>query len=221
MIIRQKIVILLSICHIYSLKLIIVMFQINLLQILNVFMVLFAIIDPVGALPIFLDMRSRKKFISPVKVFFYSLFIFIAFLYVGGWILQLFHVERSSFAVAGAIVLFIISIEMLLGVELFKNDSPEGGSTLYPVVFPLIAGPGSLTALLSMSAEYSHINIIIAVVLNLVLIYLSLRFIDKIYKWLSGSFVYVLRKFFGVILMAISIQLFTSNLQAFILTIMK
>lgn len=197
------------------------MFVENLLQIVSVFMVLFAIIDPVGALPIFLSMRSQNKIISPTKVFFYSLFIFISFLYVGGWILQLFHVERSSFAVAGAIVLFIISIEMLLGVELFKNDSPEGGSTLYPVVFPLIAGPGSLTALLSMSAEYSQINIIIAVVLNLILIFFSLKFLNKIYKWLSGGIVYVLRKFFGVILMAISIQLFTSNLQSFISSIMK
>jgi multiple antibiotic resistance protein len=182
-------------------------------------MVLFAIIDPVGSLPIFLDMHSRNKVISPSRVFFYSLFIFITFLYVGGWILQLFHVERSSFAVAGAIVLFIISIEMLLGVELFKMDSPGGGSTLYPVVFPLIAGPGSLTALLSMSAEYSHLNIIIAIVLNLVIIFFALKFLDKFYKWLHGGIVYVLRKFFGVILMALSIQLFTSNLQSFISTI--
>jgi multiple antibiotic resistance protein len=184
-------------------------------------MVLFAIIDPVGSMPVFLDMHSKNKSISPSKVFFYSLFIFIAFLYVGGWILQLFHVERSSFAVAGAIVLFIISIEMLLGVELFKNDSPEGGSTLYPVVFPLIAGPGSLTALLSMSAEYSHLNIIIAIVLNMIIIFFALKSLDKIYKWLNGGMVYVLRKFFGVILMALSIQLFTSNLQAFISTIVS
>lgn len=192
----------------------------NILQILSVFMVLFAIIDPIGGVPIFLDLRSRNKTISPARVFFYSLFIFIAFLYVGGWILQLFHVEKSTFAVAGAIVLFIISIEMLLGVELFKNDSPEGG-TLYPVVFPLIAGPGSLTALLSMRAEYSDINIIVAIVLNLIFVYFLLKYLDKIYKWLQGGLIYILRKFFGVILMAISIQLFTSNLQSFISSTIK
>lgn len=195
--------------------------MIDVVQIISVFMVLFAIIDPIGGVPIFLDLRSRNRKISPTKVFLYSLIVFVAFLYVGGWILSLFHVERSSFAVAGAIVLFIISIEMLLGIELFKNDSPEGSSTLYPVVFPLIAGPGSLTALLSMSAEYSHLNIIIAIVLNMVIVFLLLKYLDSIYKLMQGGLVYILRKFFGVILMAISIQLFTSNLSAFMSTISK
>lgn len=195
--------------------------MIDVVQIISVFMVLFAIIDPIGGVPIFLDLRSRNRKISPTKVFLYSLIVFVAFLYVGGWILSLFHVERSSFAVAGAIVLFIISIEMLLGIELFKNDSPEGSSTLYPVVFPLIAGPGSLTALLSMSAEYSHLNIIIAIILNMVIVFLLLKYLDSIYKLMQGGLVYILRKFFGVILMAISIQLFTSNLSAFMSTISK
>lgn len=195
--------------------------MIDVVQIISVFMVLFAIIDPIGGVPIFLDLRSRNRKISPTKVFLYSLIVFVAFLYVGGWILSLFHVERSSFAVAGAIVLFIISIEMLLGIELFKNDSPEGSSTLYSVVFPLIAGPGSLTALLSMSAEYSHLNIIIAIILNMVIVFLLLKYLDSIYKLMQGGLVYILRKFFGVILMAISIQLFTSNLSAFMSTISK
>ncbi len=195
--------------------------MIDVVQILSVFMVLFAIIDPIGGLPIFLDLKSRGRNISPAKVFFYSLVVFIAFLYVGGGILSLFHVQRSSFAVAGAIVLFIISIEMLLGIELFKNDSPEGGSTLYPVVFPLIAGPGALTALLSMSAEYSDVNIIIAIVMNMVIVFFMLKYLNKINSILPGGIVYILRKFFGVILLAISVQLFTSNLSAFIDTIAK
>jgi multiple antibiotic resistance protein len=135
---------------------------------------------------------------------------------VGDWILTLFNVDVSSFAVAGALVIFIISIEMIFGVEIFKNDAPGGNSTLVPVVFPLITGPGTFTALLSMRAEYDVQNIIIALFLNIVIVFLVLKNLGVVKKILGAGGVYVMRKFFGIILMALAIRLFTSNFNAMI-----
>lgn len=192
------------------------MFNINFLEIVSTFIVLFAIIDATGSVPIFLNLRSQDKFIHPEKASLYSLGILLIFLFVGEWILKLFQVDLQEFAVAGALVILIISIEMIFGVEIFKNDSPLGSSTLVPVVFPLIAGPGSFTTLLSMRAEYDLINIIIALVINMLFVYFVLRKLDLVKKVMGASGVYILRKFFGVILMAISVRLITSNMSALI-----
>lgn len=190
-------------------------------EIVSAFLVLFAIIDVTGSVPIFLNLRSQNKTIHPEKAASYSLAILIGFLFVGEWILKLFQLDISAFAVAGAIVLLILSIEMIFGVEIFKNDSTnsDNSSTLFPVVFPLIAGPGSFTTLLSMRAEFHIINIIVAVFLNLVIVYLVLRYLDLVKKMLGESGAYILRKFFGVILMAISVKLLTSNLSVLIATV--
>lgn len=190
-------------------------------EIVSAFLVLFAIIDVTGSVPIFLNLRSQNKTIHPEKAASYSLAILIGFLFVGEWILKLFQLDISAFAVAGAIVLLILSIEMIFGVEIFKNDSTnsDNSSTLFPVVFPLIAGPGSFTTLLSMRAEFHIINIIVAVFLNLVIVYLVLRYLDLVKKMLGESGAYILRKFFGVILMAISVKLLTSNLRVLIATV--
>lgn len=190
-------------------------------EIVSAFLVLFAIIDVTGSVPIFLNLRSQNKTIHPEKAASYSLAILIGFLFVGEWILKLFQLDISAFAVAGAIVLLILSIEMIFGVEIFKNDSTnsDNSSTLFPVVFPLIAGPGSFTTLLSMRAEFHIINIIVAVFLNLVIVYLVLRYLDLVKKVLGESGAYILRKFFGVILMAISVKLLTSNLSVLIATV--
>jgi multiple antibiotic resistance protein len=168
--------------------------------------------------PIFINLRSQNKIINPLQVAIYSLFFMLLFLFVGEWILRLFQVDISSFAVAGAIVLLILSVEMILGVEIFKNDQSgdSNSSTLVPVVFPLIAGPASFTTLLSMRAEYQTINIIVAILLNLAIVYLVLRFLDPVKRILGASGAYILRKFFGVILMAISIRLLTSNMSTLI-----
>lgn len=182
----------------------------------STFLVLFAIIDVTGSVPIFLNLRSQNKIIEPLKAAGYSFIILILFLFVGEWILKLFHVDHSSFAVAGALVILIISIEMIFGVEIFKNDSPTGSSTLVPVVFPLVAGPGTFTTLLSMRAQNASINIIIAVLVNLIIVYFVLRYLDFVKKLLGASGVYIMRKFFGVILMAISVSLITTNLSQLI-----
>jgi multiple antibiotic resistance protein len=194
------------------------MFGLNGVEIISAFLVLFAIIDVSGSVPIFINLRSQNKVINPIQVAIYSLFFMLLFLFVGEWILRLFQVDISSFAVAGAIVLLILSMEMILGVEIFKNDqsSDNSSSTLVPVVFPLIAGPASFTTLLSMRAEYQTINIIIAILLNIVIVYVVLRFLDPVKKILGASGAYILRKFFGVILMAISIRLLTSNMSTLI-----
>lgn len=194
------------------------MFGLNGVEIVSAFLVLFAIIDVTGSVPIFLNLRSKNKIIHPTKAALYSFFILLLFLFVGDGILNLFQVDVSSFAVAGALVILIISIEMILGVEIFKNDNPdgEGSSTLVPVVFPLIAGPGTFTTLISMRAEFHIINIIIAVALNMVLVFAVLRYLDVVKKLMGASGIYIIRKFFGIILMAISIRLITSNMSALI-----
>lgn len=197
------------------------MWTFNAVEIISAFLVLFAIIDVTGSVPIFLNLKSQNRTIHPEKAAFYSLVILLGFLFVGEWILKLFQLDVSAFAVAGAVVLLILSIEMIFGVEIFKNDntSTDNSSTMFPVVFPLIAGPGSFTTLLSMRAEFHTLNIIVAVILNLTIVYLVLRYLDVVKKILGESGAYILRKFFGVILMAISVKLLTSNLSALIASV--
>ncbi|MDD2313987.1 MAG: MarC family protein [Proteiniphilum sp.] len=197
------------------------MWTLNGVEIVSAFLVLFAIIDVTGSVPIFLNLKSQNKTIHAEKAAFYSLIVLIGFLFIGEWILKLFQLDISAFAVAGAVVLLILSTEMIFGVEIFKNDqsNPDNSSTLFPVVFPLIAGPGSFTTLLSMRAEYHTMNIIVAVVLNLLIVYLVLRYLDRVKCLLGESGAYILRKFFGVILMAISVKLLTSNLSTLIATV--
>ncbi len=194
------------------------MTSINGLEIVKVFLVLFSIIDVTGGVPIFLNIRSQNKIIHPEKAAFYSFLIMALFLFVGEWILKLFQLEVSAFAIAGAIVLLILSIEMIFGVELFKTDtsSENVSSTLFPIVFPLIAGPASFTTLLAMRADFHVINILIAVALNLIIVYLVLKYLDFVQKILGDSGSYILRKFFGVILMAIAVKLITSNFNELI-----
>ena len=195
--------------------------NISILEIISAFLVLFAIIDAPGSVPIFLNIKSQNRSIHPEKATIYSSIILLGFLFVGEWLLKLFQVDISAFAVAGAIVLLIISIEMIFGVEIFKNDNPssDNSSTLFPVVFPLIAGPGSFTTLLSMRAEYHTVNIILAVLINMVVVYLVLRYLSSVKRILGDTGSYILRKFFGVILMAISVKLITSNLSQLIATV--
>lgn len=182
-------------------------------QILSAFVVLFALIDVLGSVPIFLNFTKKDRDVNPFQASLYSFIIMTAFLFVGDWVLKLFNVDVSSFAVAGALVIFIISIEMIFGIEVFRNDAPNGSSTLVPIVFPLIAGPGTFTALLSMRAEFDVSNITIALFLNMVIVFFVLKNLNLIQRIVGVGGVYVMRKFFGIILMAISVKLFTSNIN--------
>jgi multiple antibiotic resistance protein len=136
--------------------------------------------------------------------------IFLMFFFVGEPLLALFGVDISSFAIAGSIVILLLGLEMVLGIELFKHDSP-GGGTVVPIAFPLIAGAGSITTLLSLKAEYAPVNILIALVLNMIIVFIVLRMTSAVEKILGPSGVHILRKFFGIILLAIAVRLFLAN----------
>ena len=185
--------------------------MINIIQIVGAFLVLFAIIDITGSIPIFLSLKHSGNKFHPLYAALISLLIFVIFFFLGDAALKLFGVDIESFAVAGSIVLFIMAFEMILGVEIFKNDASSGGSTVVPIAFPLIAGPGALTTIISLRAEYDDVNILIALLVNLVL-----RYIDRLERLLGGTLISILRKFFGVILLAIGVKLFTTNLGSLI-----
>lgn len=195
--------------------------NIDLTQILSAFVVLFVLIDVMGSVPIFLNFQKENKDVNPKQAALYSFIIMVAFLFVGDLVLKLFNVDVSSFAAAGSLVIFIISIEMIFGVEIFKNDAPGGSRTLVPIVFPLIAGPGTFTVLLSMRAEYAVENIIIALFINMIIVFLVLRYLNVVEKIIGVGGVYVLRKFFGVIVMAISVRFFTANISALLESLQK
>lgn len=185
-------------------------------QILSTFVVLFALIDVLGSIPVFLGIEGAGKKIKPLRVALVAFFLLLGFMFLGDWVLRLFHVDISSFAVAGAIVIFIVSIEMLLGIQVFKHDAPGDSASLVPVAFPLIAGPATFTALLSMRAEYHEINIIIALLLNMIVVFFVLKHMGIIRDKLGAGGIYVLRNFFGVVLMAIAVKLFASNITSLV-----
>jgi multiple antibiotic resistance protein len=190
--------------------------NLSLIQITSAFMVLFAIIDILGSIPIILNIKRKGQNVHALRASAVALVILMIFLFSGEWILRLFGVDIQSFAVAGALIIFIFSIEMILDVEIFRNHGPEGGSSIIPIAFPLVAGPGSFTTLLSLRAEYSIENIIIALVLNLLFVFFVLRSTSKIERIIGEGGIYILRKFFGIILLAIAVKLFTSNIGTLI-----
>lgn len=186
----------------------------NFQETLSAFVVLFAVIDITGLTPILIELQRKSGPIHAGKAAIFSLGTLLAFLFVGDLLLKLFGVDISSFAVAGAIILFAMAMEMILGIELFKFDGPAGSTTIVPVVFPFIAGAASFTTLLSLRAEYNILNIIIALVLNIALVYVVIKKVYLLERILGKGGIYVLRKFFGIILLAISVKLFTSNLAS-------
>lgn len=186
----------------------------NFKDVASAFIVLFAIIDVAGSLPIFVDLKNKNRTFSPLKASFFSFLILLAFFFAGEGILRLFNVDISSFAVAGSLVIFVIACEMTFGWELFKMDSPSGSVTIVPIIFPLLAGPGAFTTLLSLKAEFSSIVIITALTLNMIIVLFVLQNVHRVEKRIGAGGIYVLRKFFGIILLAISVKLFISNITS-------
>ncbi|MDG1714714.1 MarC family protein [Lacinutrix sp.] len=183
-------------------------------EIFTVFMVLFAVIDIVGNIPIIIDLRKKAGHIQSEKASIIAGIILIAFLFLGKSILNLIGIDVSSFAVAGSFILFFIALEMILGITLYKDDdnSPLTAS-VFPLAFPLIAGPGSLTTLLSLRAEYEIENIILAVLMNVIVIYIVLKTSRRIERLIGQNGISIIRKVFGVILLAIAIKLFAHNVK--------
>lgn len=184
--------------------------HLDLREILAAFMVLFAIIDIMGSIPIIVDIKSKTGDVHSLKVTIVSFLIFLAFLFIGSPLLGIFGVDVSSFAIAGSFIIFLIAMEMILGIELFKQDA-QGSGAVFPIAFPLIAGAGSITTILSLKAEYETINIFIALALNMVVIYLVLRLTTRFERILGKGGLQILKKVFGVILLSIAIKLFLTN----------
>ena len=175
----------------------------NFQQILSAFIVLFAVIDIIGAIPIIIDLKDKGKDVNALKATLISFLLLLGFFYAGDILLRLFHVDIESFAVAGALI---------LDIEIFKNQGPIKEATLVPLVFPLLAGAGSFTTLLSLRAEYASVNIIVALILNMLWVYFVVRMTRKVERVLGKGGIYLIRKFFGIILLAISVKLFMSNI---------
>jgi len=180
-------------------------------------MILFAVIDIVGSIPIIIGLRNKVGQIQSGKASVVAAAMMVAFLFVGEEILNLIGIDVNSFAVAGAIVIFFLAIEMILGITLYKDDQPESAS-IVPIAFPLIAGAGTMTSLLSLRAEYYVENIIVAIIVNIIFVYLVLKSSQRIEKILGKNGISIIRKVFGVILLAIAVKLFATNINALLTT---
>lgn len=176
-------------------------------------MVLFAVIDIIGNVPVIIGLRNKVGHIQSGKASLVAACIMIAFLFIGEEILKLIGIDVYSFAVAGAFILFFLAIEMILGISLYKDDAPESAS-IVPIAFPLIAGAGTMTSLLSLRAEFHVENIIVAILVNIIFVYLVLKSSRQIEKVLGKNGISIIRKVFGVILLAIAVKLFTANINA-------
>ncbi|KAA6334854.1 hypothetical protein EZS27_016874 [termite gut metagenome] len=188
----------------------------SLQETISAFIVLFAVIDIIGSIPIITGLREKGKEVNAMTATVLSSLLLVGFFFAGDMMLKLFHVDIQSFAVAGAIVIFLMALEMLLDVEIFKNQGPIKEATFIPLVFPLVAGAGSFTTLLSLKAEYASINILIALLFNMFLVYTVIKMTTHIERFLGKGGIYLLRKFFGIILLAIAVRLFMANITSLI-----
>ena len=188
--------------------------ELNIKEIFTAFMVLFAVIDIIGNIPIIIDLRSKVGHIQSEKASLIAGVIMIAFLFVGQEILRLIGIDVNSFAVAGSFVLFFIALEMILGITIYRDDEANKlTASVFPLAFPLIAGPGSLTTILSIKSEFSNYNILIAIIINVLFIYIVLKTSNRIERFIGKNGINIIRKVFGVILLAIAVKLFTSNVK--------
>jgi multiple antibiotic resistance protein len=189
------------------------MFGLDFREIITISMVLFAVIDIVGTVPIVVDLRAKVGHIESEKASIAAGLIMIVFLFVGEELLKLIGIDVSSFAVAGSFVLFFLALEMILGIRIYKDDDEASSASIIPLAFPLIAGAGTMTTLLSLRSQYAAINIIIAILLNIILVYIVLKSSSKIEKLLGKNGLGVIRKTFGVVLLAIAVKLFAANVK--------
>ncbi|PHR95482.1 MAG: hypothetical protein COA80_10520 [Leeuwenhoekiella sp.] len=184
----------------------------DLKEIATATMILFAIIDIIGSIPIIIGLREKVGHIQSEKASIVAAALMVMFLFIGKEILNLIGIDVNSFAVAGAFIIFFIALEMILGIQLYKDDAPETASVV-PLAFPLVAGAGTMTSLLSLRAEYEVENIIVAIIINILFVYLVLKASGKIGKILGKQGISIIRKIFGVILLAMAVKLFTTNIQ--------
>ncbi|MBK5193293.1 MAG: MarC family protein [Flavobacteriaceae bacterium] len=189
------------------------MLNLDFREIATASMILFAVIDIIGSIPIVIDLKAKVGRIQSEKASIVAGLLMIVFLFLGKEILNLIGIDVNSFAVAGSLILFFLALEMILGITLYKDEEPATAAVV-PLAFPLIAGAGTMTTLLSLRAEYEAINIIVAIVINIVFVYIVLKSSGKIERFLGKQGINVIRKIFGVILLAIAVKLFASNIQS-------
>jgi len=185
-------------------------------ELLTVTFTLFAVIDIIGSIPLLLSLKKKMGGIHEVKATLISGGLMILFLYLGEPFLHVLGLETHSFAVAGSIVIFILGLEMILGIEFFKADKESKSTMMVPIAFPLIAGSGTLTTIISLKANYSQSMLLIAILINLVIIYIVLKSLNLVERILGPAGMLAIRKFFGVILLAIAIKIFSSNVPGLI-----
>ncbi len=195
--------------------------EFNFQQLVSAFIVLFAVIDIIGAIPVILSLKQKGRPVNALKATLISFALLLLFFFGGDAILKIFQVDIASFAIAGALIIFLMALEMILDVEIFKNQGPIKEATLVPLVFPLLAGAGTFTTLVTLRAEYATINILMALTLNMVWVFFVLKMTDRIERFLGKGGIYIMRKFFGIILIAISARLFTANITALIAELQK
>jgi multiple antibiotic resistance protein len=187
----------------------------DLKEIISATMVLFAVVDIIGAIPLIIDLRQKVGHIQSEKASIAAAVIMILFVFLGESILNLIGIDVNSFAVAGSFILFFLALEMVLGVNLFKDDIPDSAA-VFPLAFPLIAGAGSLTTILSLRAEFYKENIIVAILLNILIVYVVLKGSKKIEDFIGKNGITIIRKVFGVVLLAIAVKLFAGNISTLI-----
>lgn len=190
--------------------------EFNLQEFLSAFIVLFAIIDIIGSVPIIINLKQRDRPVNSLKATLISFTLMLTFFLAGDLLLKLFNVSIAAFAAAGGLIIFFVALEMILDIEIFKNNGPIKEATLVPLVFPLVAGPGAFTTLLSLKAEFASINILLGLTANMLWVYIVLRLTDSVQKLLGAGGIVIVRKFFGVILLAISVKLITTNFSQLI-----
>ena len=188
------------------------MLEFNLREVATVGMVLFAVIDIVGSIPIIINLRAKHGHIESEKASLVAGLIMIVFLFIGKEFLSLIGIDVHSFAVAGSFVLFLLALEMILGIHLYR-DAEANSASIVPIAFPLIAGAGTMTTLLSLRSQFHTINILIGIILNIILVYIVLKSSGKIEKMLGKNGLGVVRKTFGVVLLAIAVKLFAANVK--------
>ena len=180
-------------------------------EIFTASIILFAVIDIIGNIPLIISLREKVGHIQSEKASLIAAIIMIGFLFIGEEILKLIGIDINSFAVAGSFVIFFLALEMILGITIYRDEAPETAS-IVPLAFPMIAGAGTMTSLLSLRAEYHVINIILAILINIVFVYIILKSSKHIGNWLGKSGINIIRKVFGIVLLAIAVKLFTSNI---------
>ncbi|HRL71069.1 MAG TPA: MarC family protein [Flavobacterium sp.] len=190
--------------------------ELDIREIITVGMVLLAVIDIVGSIPIIIDLRAKHGHIESEKASIVAGIIMIVFLFAGEELLKLIGIDVNSFAVAGSFVLFFLALEMILGIRIYRDEEASSAS-IVPLAFPLIAGAGTMTTLLSLRSQFHTINIVIAIILNIILVYIVLKSSSKIEKMLGENGLGVIRKTFGVVLLAIAVKLFAANVKGLFL----